>query len=272
MIALSVRQKMMSQSEETPQEFNEFIDDTIENNDPSQNNSIPSAARDEDDRYNFEQTTIVVGLQILPATDRSDTSLLLRDFACSMPNISSRGSPRTALTTSPLHRSCRLRSISGEFPTSVSLSCMTHEQFYSLTDMVSWLIIVLLSFTIRSAFGPWSYYVYACLYLALCLSDFIIFFKISRIARSSNNTCDADSFDGWCQCRAVCLGYIQCDDDDAAMFVTIRMSSICAGWHVNASTMAGVNIQVRCVSESEWRTWHFLVQHIPWLTLLITVR
>jgi hypothetical protein len=76
-IALSVKQKMMSQSEEIPQEFDEFIDDTIEDNDSSQNNSIPSAACDEDNRYNFEQTTIVIGLQILPATDRAERNVLI---------------------------------------------------------------------------------------------------------------------------------------------------------------------------------------------------
>lgn len=67
----------MSQSEETPQDFGEFIDDTIEDNDSSQNNSIPNADRDEDNRYNFERTTIVIGLQILPATDRSERQVLI---------------------------------------------------------------------------------------------------------------------------------------------------------------------------------------------------
>ena len=68
---------MMSQSEETPQEFDEFIDEKTEDNDSSQNNSIPSAARDEGDRYNFEQAKIVIGLQILPATERSERQVLI---------------------------------------------------------------------------------------------------------------------------------------------------------------------------------------------------
>ena len=67
----------MSQSEEIPQEFDESMDEAVEDNDSSQNNSIPNAARDEGDRCNFEQTTIVIGLQILPATDRSERQVLI---------------------------------------------------------------------------------------------------------------------------------------------------------------------------------------------------
>lgn len=68
---------MMSQSEATPQDFDEFIDDTIKNHDSSQNNSISSNNRVEDDRYNFEQAKIVIGLQILPATERSERQVLI---------------------------------------------------------------------------------------------------------------------------------------------------------------------------------------------------
>ncbi|MDV2994849.1 MAG: hypothetical protein N4J56_004503 [Chroococcidiopsis sp. SAG 2025] len=63
----------MSGIEEIPQD----MDEKIEDNDLSQNSSIPNADRDEDDRYNFERTTIVIGLQILPATDRSEQQVII---------------------------------------------------------------------------------------------------------------------------------------------------------------------------------------------------
>lgn len=66
----------MLKSKEIPQEFDEFIDEKIEYNDSSQNNSIPSANQ-EDNRYNFERTRIVIGLQILPATERSERQVLI---------------------------------------------------------------------------------------------------------------------------------------------------------------------------------------------------
>ena len=68
---------MMSQSEETPQDFDEFIDENIEDNDSSQNDSTSNTDDIEDNRYNFERTTIVIGLQILPAADRSERQVLI---------------------------------------------------------------------------------------------------------------------------------------------------------------------------------------------------
>ena len=67
----------MSQSEETPQDFDEFIDENIEDNDSSQNDSTSNTDDIEDNRYNFERTTIVIGLQILPAADRSERQVLI---------------------------------------------------------------------------------------------------------------------------------------------------------------------------------------------------
>ena len=67
----------MSQSEETPQDFDEFIDESIEDNDLSHNDSTSNTDGIEDNRYNFEQAKIVIGLQILPATDRLERQVLI---------------------------------------------------------------------------------------------------------------------------------------------------------------------------------------------------
>lgn len=65
----------MSEIDEIPED--EFVDETIDGTDSPRNNSTLIAAQIEDDRYDFDKTTILIGLQILPATSQSQRQILI---------------------------------------------------------------------------------------------------------------------------------------------------------------------------------------------------
>lgn len=65
----------MSEIDEIPED--EFVDETINGTDSPKNNSTLIAAQIGDDRYDFDKTTILIGLQILPAISQSQRQILI---------------------------------------------------------------------------------------------------------------------------------------------------------------------------------------------------